>query len=134
MKQKAIAIVNSRSCQAEEVSQTLKQKFSEGKLVVNKLKITDKPQHLKLAPDHTLPKPTLRALIYKTGKSISRLYLSFLLYLLSLGRLQRNFTSFEAREIELEVSPNQPASYDGEVYSKGPYKIAIKKPAARIIS
>jgi YegS/Rv2252/BmrU family lipid kinase len=94
---------------------------------------SDINQHLKLAPDHTLHKPTLRVLIYTTGNSILKLYISTLLYVLSVGRVRRNFTSFEASEIELEVKPNQPASYDGEVYSKGPYRISINKSAAKVI-
>jgi YegS/Rv2252/BmrU family lipid kinase len=89
--------------------------------------------HMKVAPDHTLHKPTLRVLVYTTGNSMLKLYLSLLSYALTAGRLRRNFISFKASKIELEVKPNQPASYDGEVYSKGPYEISIKKSAAKII-
>lgn len=94
---------------------------------------SDLNQQLKLVPDHALRKPTLKIIVSRTGHSISKLYLGFLIHVLSFGKFRPFMRVFEAQKLTIETDPRLPADYDGEVAGKSPFEITMCKKKIRVI-
>lgn len=95
---------------------------------------SDINQQLKLVPDHSLHRRTLKVVISRCGKSKTKLYFGFLMHILSFGKMRPYMYVFETQELTISTTPNIKADYDGETYDKGPFSISIYDKNVKVIS
>jgi YegS/Rv2252/BmrU family lipid kinase len=94
---------------------------------------SDINQQLKLVPAHQLEKPTLKVVISDSGTSKAKLFIGFLVHIVTLGRKRPFMRVFEARSLKITTDPVLPGDFDGEPYSKSPFEVQISPRKARII-
>ena len=86
---------------------------------------SDLNQQVKIVPDHTLKKHTLKVVINRCGKSMFKFYCSFIVHAITFGKLRPYMRVFEVKSLEIETTPSLRADYDGEPYGKSPFHIAL---------
>jgi diacylglycerol kinase family enzyme len=94
---------------------------------------SDLNMQLKLLPDHELAKPNLKVVVSRTGKSKTKLYLSFLTHIITLGKLRPFMRVFETEELKITTTPKLAADYDGEISGHSPFTIKMCDSKIRII-
>lgn len=95
---------------------------------------SDINQQLKLVPDHSLRKHSLKVVISRCGKSKTKLYFGFLVHILTVGKIRPYMYVFETQELTITTVPNIKSDYDGETYGKGPFKISLYDKDVAVIS
>lgn len=88
---------------------------------------------LKLVPDHKLSKKSFKVVISRCGKSKSKLYIGFLLHIITFGRLRPYMHVFEATDLKIQTDPALPADYDGEEFGTSPFDVSLYQKKVRII-
>lgn len=88
---------------------------------------------LKLVPDHSIERKSLKIVISRCGRSKVKLYFGFLAHIITFGRLRPYMHVFEASSLEIDTQPALTADYDGEPYSKGPFSVSIYDKDVNII-
>ncbi len=95
---------------------------------------SDLNPQLKLVPDHKIDKPTVKVVISDSGKSMIRLFLSFILHALTWGKYTGMLKVYELKQLKILTHPNQKASLDGEVSGEGPHEIIANATKAKIVT
>lgn len=88
---------------------------------------------LKLVPDHEIAKDSLKVVISRSGQSMIKLYVGFLVHILSFGKLRPYMRVFEAKELTLKTEPILPADFDGEKAGQSPFDVHLHKQKIKII-
>lgn len=88
---------------------------------------------LKLVPDHSIERKSFKVVISRCGRSKMKLYVGFLVHIVSFGKLRPYMHVFEARSLDIQTEPALPADYDGEPYSKSPFSVSLYKRRVNII-
>lgn len=88
---------------------------------------------LKLVPDHSLERKSLKVVVMRCGNSKLKLYAGFLTHILSGGRFKPYMRVFETSSLRLTTEPSLPADYDGEPYGKTPVDISLYERNVHII-
>lgn len=88
---------------------------------------------LKLVPDHSLERKSLKVVVMRCGNSKLKLYAGFLTHILTAGKFKPYMRVFETSSLKLTTDPALPADYDGEPYGKTPADIGLYKRNVHII-
>lgn len=88
---------------------------------------------LKLVPDHSLERTSLKVVVIKCGKSKFKLYVGFLVHILTAGKLKPYMKVFETQSLKITTDPVLAADYDGEPYNHSPFNVELYKRKVHII-
>ncbi len=88
---------------------------------------------LKLVPDHSIERKSFKVVISRCGRSKSKLYVGFLVHIVSFGRLRPYMHVFETQSLKINTVPALTADYDGEPFSKSPFSVELYKRKVNII-
>lgn len=88
---------------------------------------------LKLVPDHSIEKKSFKVVISRCGRSKTKLYVGFLVHILSLGRFRPYMHVFETQSLNIKTEPTLTADYDGEPYGKSPFSVSLYERKVHII-
>lgn len=88
---------------------------------------------LKLVPDHSIERKTLKVVISRCGRSKTKLYIGFFVHIFSFGRLRPYMYVFETQSLDIKTVPALTADYDGEPYGKTPFSVSLYERRVNII-
>lgn len=88
---------------------------------------------LKLVPDHSIERKSFKVVVSRCGRSKMKLYIGFLVHILTFGKLRPYMHVFETQSLNIQTEPALPADYDGEPYSKSPFSVSLYKRKVHII-
>lgn len=88
---------------------------------------------LKLVPDHDIAANSLKVVISKAGKSKLTLYFSFLIHIITFGRVRPYMHVFKTQSLKVSTEPKLPADFDGETFGRSPYEVSLYNRKVKII-
>lgn len=94
---------------------------------------SDLNKQVKLVPDHSLSKPTLKLLINRTGHSKLKLYIGFLVHIISFGKFRPYMYTLETSSLHITTTPKMRSDLDGEPQGESPFDIHMAEHPVRII-
>lgn len=94
---------------------------------------SDLNQQVKLVPDHDITKQNLKVVVSSSGKSKVKLYLGFLIHILTFGHKRPYMHVFEAESLRITTTPALKADYDGEPGGMSPFDVSMYNKTVYII-
>lgn len=88
---------------------------------------------IPIAPAHAIDDTSLKLVIAETGKSIFKLYLGWLLMIVSAGKLHVFIRTYQLKSAHIRISPQQSADLDGEIIDAESYDVSVGDEKIQVI-